>query len=317
MTTADSLAARAAQERTRGSGFWTVAYAFLIVMAFATLPSPLYGLYRTRDHLSALMITVVYAIFAAGTIVALLGVRSIAARHRAPRRDARCCRNNDGGGWIARLMEGPARTSYRAAAHRSISRARCGHRNHVPDRVAPPSGSERLDGTSVDHRNVGERRRTRSRPVARRPPGAVGEAAAHVAVPRDPCARSDRARRPVVRARDRSADATRDTDEPAGRFTLGQASSSGSSRNACGLRREWTVRWAVRALLGHHASPSVARVVRRHALFGVFFRSRVAVGDCQARKRHVCSHSARSPCLPVSYFWSSRCVFRSRTSLSS
>src|ERR1700722_15307713 len=80
MTTADSLAARAAQERTRGSGFWTVAYAFLIVMAFATLPSPLYGLYRTRDHLSALMITVVYAIFAAGTIAALLGVRSIAAR---------------------------------------------------------------------------------------------------------------------------------------------------------------------------------------------------------------------------------------------
>jgi hypothetical protein len=25
-------------------------------MAFATLPSPLYGLYRTRDHLSALML---------------------------------------------------------------------------------------------------------------------------------------------------------------------------------------------------------------------------------------------------------------------
>ena len=44
------------------------------------MPSPLYGLYRTRDHLSALIITVVYAIFAAGTIAALLGVRSIAAR---------------------------------------------------------------------------------------------------------------------------------------------------------------------------------------------------------------------------------------------
>jgi hypothetical protein len=34
-------------------------------MAVATLPSPLYGLYRTRDHLSALTITVVFAIFAA------------------------------------------------------------------------------------------------------------------------------------------------------------------------------------------------------------------------------------------------------------
>ena len=72
--------APAIQERRHGSGFWTVAFALLIVMAFATLPSPLYGLYRTRDHLSSLMITVVYAIFAAGTIAALLAVPSIAAR---------------------------------------------------------------------------------------------------------------------------------------------------------------------------------------------------------------------------------------------
>ena len=40
-------------------------------MAVATLPSPLYGLYRTRDDLSALTITVVFAIFAAGTIAML------------------------------------------------------------------------------------------------------------------------------------------------------------------------------------------------------------------------------------------------------
>ena len=66
--------------RRHGSGFWTVAYALLIVMAFATLPSPLYGLYRIRDHLSSLMITVVYAIFAGSTIVTLLAVPSIAAR---------------------------------------------------------------------------------------------------------------------------------------------------------------------------------------------------------------------------------------------
>jgi hypothetical protein len=57
-----------------------VAYAFLTVMAVATLPSPLYGLYRIRDHLSALMITVVFAIFAGGTIAALLGDRFFAAR---------------------------------------------------------------------------------------------------------------------------------------------------------------------------------------------------------------------------------------------
>jgi hypothetical protein len=64
----------------RGSGFWTVAFAFLIVMAFATLPSPLYGIYRVRDNLSSLTITVIYAIFAGGTIAALLGVRAIVAR---------------------------------------------------------------------------------------------------------------------------------------------------------------------------------------------------------------------------------------------
>jgi predicted MFS family arabinose efflux permease len=52
----------------------------MIVMAFATLPSPLYGLYRTEDDLSSLMITVIYAIFASGTIATLLAVPSIAAR---------------------------------------------------------------------------------------------------------------------------------------------------------------------------------------------------------------------------------------------
>jgi hypothetical protein len=62
------------------SAFWSVAFAFLIVMASATLPSPLYGLYRTRDHLSAFMVTVVYAIFAAGTIATLLLVRFNAVR---------------------------------------------------------------------------------------------------------------------------------------------------------------------------------------------------------------------------------------------
>jgi MFS family permease len=52
----------------------------MMVMAFATLPSPLYGLYRTRDHLSAFVITLVFAIFALGTIITLLGERFIAAR---------------------------------------------------------------------------------------------------------------------------------------------------------------------------------------------------------------------------------------------
>ena len=62
------------------AGFWAVAFAFLVVMAFATLPSPLYGLYRERDGLSAFTITIVYAIWAAGTIATLVAVPFIAER---------------------------------------------------------------------------------------------------------------------------------------------------------------------------------------------------------------------------------------------
>src|SRR6201995_1227425 len=66
--------------RQRPFAFWAVAFAFLVVMAFATLPSPLYGLYRERDGLSAFTITIVYAIWAAGTIVALVAVPFVAER---------------------------------------------------------------------------------------------------------------------------------------------------------------------------------------------------------------------------------------------
>ena len=76
----DASAAPAARNRRHRSGFWAATFAFLVVMAVATLPSPLYGLYRTRDHLSALTITVVFAIFAGSTIAVLQRDSSISAR---------------------------------------------------------------------------------------------------------------------------------------------------------------------------------------------------------------------------------------------
>jgi hypothetical protein len=76
----NAYAAPTAVARRHGAAFWAVAFAFLIVMAFATLPSPLYGLYRVRDHLSALTVTVVYAVFAGGTIAALILERVVVAR---------------------------------------------------------------------------------------------------------------------------------------------------------------------------------------------------------------------------------------------
>lgn len=77
---AESAPGQTSSRGAHGSGFWVVAFAYLIVMAFATLPSPLYGIYRARDHLSPFTITVVFAIFAAGTIAALLAENRIASR---------------------------------------------------------------------------------------------------------------------------------------------------------------------------------------------------------------------------------------------
>jgi MFS family permease len=80
MTESSAPTLPAAQARLGAYPFWIVAFAFLIVMSFATLPSPLYGIYSQRDGLSAFTITVVYAIFAVGVIAVLLAVPTIARR---------------------------------------------------------------------------------------------------------------------------------------------------------------------------------------------------------------------------------------------
>src|SRR5689334_4799273 len=77
---ADTYAASAAVAIRHSVAFLAVAFAFLVVMANATLPSPLYGLYRERDRLSTLTITIVYAVFAAGAIAALVCERLVVAR---------------------------------------------------------------------------------------------------------------------------------------------------------------------------------------------------------------------------------------------
>src|SRR6476646_185080 len=58
--------------RPHQRAFWAVAFAFLAVMAFSGVPSPLYGLYRARDHFSLFMVTIIYAVYAVGVIGALL-----------------------------------------------------------------------------------------------------------------------------------------------------------------------------------------------------------------------------------------------------
>jgi MFS family permease len=52
--------------------FWGAAYAYLVTMVGTTLPTPLYGLYQQRLGFSAGVLTVIFATYAAGVLVALL-----------------------------------------------------------------------------------------------------------------------------------------------------------------------------------------------------------------------------------------------------
>jgi MFS family permease len=60
------------EARRHDFAFWSVAFAFLVVMAFSTVPSPLYGLYQQRDGFSAFVITLIYAAYAVGVVSSLI-----------------------------------------------------------------------------------------------------------------------------------------------------------------------------------------------------------------------------------------------------
>lgn len=54
-----------------GAGFWVIAAAFLAVMAFSTIPTPLYAFYQARDAFPTWVITVIFAAYAVGVIASL------------------------------------------------------------------------------------------------------------------------------------------------------------------------------------------------------------------------------------------------------
>ncbi|WP_233604405.1 MFS transporter [Micromonospora sp. HM5-17] len=64
----DPLAPSIARHR---AGFWIVAFAFAVAMAFSTAPTPLWNLYRQRDHFSTTMVTVAFAAYAVGVVISL------------------------------------------------------------------------------------------------------------------------------------------------------------------------------------------------------------------------------------------------------
>ena len=55
-----------------GPAFWIVATAFLAVMAFSTVPTPIYAFYQRRDAFPTWMITVIFAVYAIGVVASLL-----------------------------------------------------------------------------------------------------------------------------------------------------------------------------------------------------------------------------------------------------
>jgi hypothetical protein len=55
-----------------GAAFWLVAGVYLVALAFSTIPAPLYPLYQAADGFSSFTVTVIFAVYAVGVIVALL-----------------------------------------------------------------------------------------------------------------------------------------------------------------------------------------------------------------------------------------------------
>ncbi|WP_125131311.1 MFS transporter [Microbacterium sp. 10M-3C3] len=56
---------------THRTGFWVTAATFLVLMAFNTVPTPLYALYQERDRFPTFLITVIFAAYSVGVMVSL------------------------------------------------------------------------------------------------------------------------------------------------------------------------------------------------------------------------------------------------------
>src|SRR5260370_6830388 len=74
---ADCLDQSPAAERSRPAvprrvAFWLLAFVFGVTMLSTTLPTPLYDIYQAQGHFSAAIVTVTFAVYAAGVLVTLL-----------------------------------------------------------------------------------------------------------------------------------------------------------------------------------------------------------------------------------------------------
>ncbi|MGH3404057.1 MAG: hypothetical protein ACRDRJ_16370 [Streptosporangiaceae bacterium] len=56
----------------RQAAFWLLAFVFAATMLGTTLPTPLYPFYQAQWHFSPALVTVIFAVYAAGALSALL-----------------------------------------------------------------------------------------------------------------------------------------------------------------------------------------------------------------------------------------------------
>lgn len=68
------------RSRRHHAALWATAYAFLVVMAFSAIPTPLYVLYQARDGFSSLTITLIFAAYAVGVVASLFTVGHLSDR---------------------------------------------------------------------------------------------------------------------------------------------------------------------------------------------------------------------------------------------
>lgn len=57
--------------RRHTAGFWVIAAAFLVMMAFSSVPTPLYAIYQARDGFPTYIVTVIFAAYAVGVMLSL------------------------------------------------------------------------------------------------------------------------------------------------------------------------------------------------------------------------------------------------------
>jgi MFS family permease len=70
MTSTD-IRSRSSRQLSHRAGFWTIAAAFTIAMAFSTIPTPLYAIYQARDGFPTFLVTVIFAAYAVGVAASL------------------------------------------------------------------------------------------------------------------------------------------------------------------------------------------------------------------------------------------------------